>query len=91
MTRIFHVSLMKHDRDGMDWRVSTNAATKQYIAAQRANDDADFQDRLPQYFQHESDAVFRARELAQTYAPAQVVHHMRPTTVPVSAIPHDGR
>ena len=91
MMRIFHVSPMKPDRDGFDWKVTANAATKQYIAAQRANDDADFQDRLPQYFEHESDAVFRARELAQIYAPAQVVHHFRPTTVPVSAIPHEGR
>ena len=82
---------MKPDRDGMDWRVTANYLTKRYIAAQRANDDPEYQDRLPQLFKSEFDAVLRARELAQTYAPAQVVHHMRPTRVPVSAIPREDK
>ena len=82
---------MKPDRDGMDWRVTANYVTRLYIAAQRANDEPEYQDRLPEFYASESAAVYRAQQLAQTYAPAQVVHHFRPTTVPVSAIPREDK
>ena len=79
MTRIFHVTPIKPTRDKFDWKVTTNAATKQYIAAQRANDDPDFQDRLPCFYESQTTAVEAAHRLAETYAPAQVVLHYRPT------------
>lgn len=85
MIRIFHVKPVKPDREGFDWKVSTSQKTMDYIAAKRINDDADYKDLLPAYYKSETDAVFRARQLAETYAPAQVVHHMRPT------VPREGR
>jgi hypothetical protein len=85
MIRTFHVKPVKPDREGLDWKVSTSQKTMDYIAVKRTNDDPEYQDRLPAYFASESDAVFRARELAQTYAPAQVVHHYKPT------VPREGR
>jgi len=77
--RHFYVKPIKPNAQGFDWRVSAPLATRAYIALQRANDDPDYRDRLPQYFGNQIDALATATQLAETYAPAQVVLHYRPT------------
>jgi len=77
--RRFYVTMVKPDPEGYDWKVWSTRATMAYIAAQRVADAVEYQDRLPEFYKNQDEALYAAQQLAQRYAPAQVILHYKPT------------